>query len=65
MTISLAVELLLALLKNSATISQLIQKAQGEGRDITSAELSTLVDTDNLARAKLVEAIAAAKAAGK
>jgi len=65
MTISLAVELLISLLQNSAAISLLIQKAQGEGRDITAAELATLVETDNLARAKLVIAIADAKAAGK
>jgi hypothetical protein len=65
MTISLAINLLIALIENAAAISQLIQKAQGEGRDVTSAELQALLDTDALARAKLVIAIAEAKAAGR
>ena len=63
--ITLAVDLLVALLTNAASISSLIQNANSQNRDVTAAELQALLDNDALARAKLVIAIAAAKAAGK
>lgn len=65
MTISLAIDLLIALINNAASISALIQKAQAAGTDVSSADLQALIDNDTLVRAKLVIAIAAAKAAGK
>lgn len=63
--ISLAVDVLVALLNNSAAISSLIQNATAQNRDVTMAELQALLDNDALARAKLVIAIATAKATGK
>jgi hypothetical protein len=62
---SLAIDLLVALLNNASSISALIQNAGTQNRDITAAELQALLDNDTLARAKLMVAIAAAKAAGK
>jgi hypothetical protein len=61
---SLAIDLLVALLQNASAISALIQNAGTQNRDITAAEIQSLLDNDALARAKLVIAIAAAKAAG-
>jgi hypothetical protein len=61
----LVISLLIALLQNASAISALIQKAKLEGRDVTAEELKALLDNDALERAKLVVAIAAAKAAGK
>lgn len=60
----LAVDLLLALITNAGQISQLISSAKAQGRDITLAELQSIVDGDAVARANLVLAIAAAKAKG-
>lgn len=65
MTLTLAVDLLIALLNNASSVSALIQKAQAGGTDVSTAELQALIDADTLLRAKLVIAIAAAKAAGK
>jgi hypothetical protein len=65
MNLDLALSLLIALINNTASISALIQKAKGESRDITAAELQSVIDGDSLARANLVIAIATAKAAGK
>jgi hypothetical protein len=61
----LAVALLLALINNAGAISQLITTARSQNRDITLAELQGIIDSDAVARANLVLAIAAAKAAGK
>ncbi len=57
----LAVSLLLGLLDRATQIGALIKTAQSEGRDITSAELDTLVAADDAARKALNDAIAAAK----
>jgi Na+-transporting methylmalonyl-CoA/oxaloacetate decarboxylase gamma subunit len=65
MSIDLALSLLIALINNAASVSALITKAKGENRDVTTAELQALLDTDAVERARLVIAIAAAKAAGK
>jgi hypothetical protein len=63
--IDLALSLVIALINNAAAISNLIQTAKAEGRDITPAELQALFDADALARAKLEIAISEAKAAGR
>lgn len=63
--LTLAINLLIACIQNAASISAMILKANTDGRDLTSAELQSLLDTDALARAKLVIAIAEAKAAGR
>jgi hypothetical protein len=63
--LDLAVSLLLALINNAQGISQLISNAKNQNRDLTLAELQGIVDGDAVARANLVLAIAAAKAAGK
>lgn len=59
------VTLMLGLLDRAAQIGALIQTARAEGRDVTSAELDGLKLADDAARAELVQAIAAAKAAGR
>ena len=65
MNLSLGIELLIALLNNAGAVSALIQKAQAAGTDISVQDLQALLDADTLARARLVVAIAAARAAGK
>jgi hypothetical protein len=62
MSVDLALSLLIALINQAGTISGLITKAKAENRDITPAELQNLFDADSLARARLVIAIADAKA---
>ena len=57
--------LLLQLIEQAARVSSVIRQAQAEGRDVTSAELSTLVLENDGARAMLVDAIARAKAEGR
>lgn len=64
MNIDLALTLIITLLNRSTEISALIQKARGQGRDLTDAELDGLVTADDLARAELEEAIRARRAAG-
>lgn len=61
----LVLSLLIALLNNASAISALITKAKAEGRDVTPAEVQALLDNDGLERAKLVVAIATARAAGR
>lgn len=56
-----AIALLLGLLDRAAAIGTLIAKAQSEKRDITDAELDTLVAADAAARSALVDAIAKAR----
>lgn len=65
MNLDLAIAFLLALANNSGAISALVTRAKGENRDLTDAELLSVFDTDSLARANLVIAIAKARAAGK
>jgi hypothetical protein len=62
--IDLALTLIIQLLNRSSEISALIAKARGEGRDITDAELDVLQAADDAARADLMAAIAARRAAG-
>lgn len=56
-----AVDLLIGLLDRATVISDLIRKAQSEGRDITAAELDQLAKEDDTARAALQAAIDKAK----
>lgn len=61
-----ALDLLVALLANASTISQLIQSAQAAGQtDLTAAQWAQITGADDSAEASLTAAIAAAKAAGK
>ncbi len=59
--VTLAIQLVLALVNQAGAISAVIQKAQAENRDLTPEELAGLVSADDSARAALVAAIAAAK----
>jgi hypothetical protein len=61
MSVDLAISLLLALINNAQGISSLITKAKAENRDITPEELQGVIDSDAVARANLVLAIAKAK----
>ena len=65
MDVATAIGLLLALIDRTAQIGALIAKAQSEGRDITSAELNTLVAADDAAKKELQDAIAKAKSEGR
>lgn len=60
-----ALQVVLALLDKAALIGGMIANAQAQNRDLTTAELDTLVQADNVAKAKLDALIATAKAAGK
>lgn len=62
MNAAIAVQLLLGLLQQSQAIGNLIATAQAAGRDITDAELDSLVSADEAAKAALAAAIAAARA---
>ena len=53
--------LLLQLTTQLQGLAGLIRTAQSQGRDITEAELDTLIGQDTVARALLAAAIAAAK----
>ena len=55
-----AVSLLAELLRQAMAISQLIQTAHAENRDLTKAELDDVAKRDDSARQSLIEAIAKA-----
>lgn len=59
--LAIAVQILLSLLDRASEIGALIAKAQGEGRDVTPEELDTLSAKDDVAKAALAAAIAAAR----
>lgn len=61
----LAVQLLLGLLDRATQVTQLIDKARAENRDVTVSELDALSTAFDEANAKLTDAIAEAKAQGK
>ena len=65
MSADLAISLAIAMLNNAATISQLVAKAQGEGRDLTDEDWKQILDHDELAKAKAVAELARAKAEGR
>ena len=56
----LATGLLLSLVDRAAGVSALLQNAKAENRDVTSAELDTLVAADDKARDALEKAIISA-----
>ena len=60
--IALLMQILLPLLDRAAQISELLNKAHGENRDISDAELDQLFADDDEARAALDAAIKASKA---
>lgn len=57
--------LLLQLIEQAARVSAVIRQAQAEGRDLTSAELASVVAENDVARAALVDAIERAKTEGR
>ena len=65
MSVTAALELLLALLARTQEISMLIAKLNAEGRtELTDAEWQVIVAADDHARARLEALIAAKKAGG-
>lgn len=59
--IDVLLQLLISLLGQANGITELLQRAQSEGRDVTEAELDTLAAKDDDARLRLQDAINAAK----
>jgi hypothetical protein len=65
MSVTAALELLLALLARTQEISMLIAKLNAEGRtELTNEEWAVIVAADDLARARLQALIDAKKAGG-
>lgn len=64
--VTLAVDLLVALLNNAQSIGAIIQTAQNENRTtLTDDEWKIIIGADDSAEAGVLAAIATAKAAGK
>lgn len=63
MNTSAAIELLVALLTQAARVSLLLQAAKAEAREITDEEWRELLNDNDAARARLVEAIVKARGA--
>lgn len=61
---ALALQLLLGLLDRASQVGALINAAKSENRDITNAELDTLVAADDKAKQDLEDAIADARKQG-
>ncbi len=59
--IAILLQILLPLIDRAGAIVTLLNKAQGEGRDITDAELDKLFANDDQAKAALDAAIKAAR----
>ena len=59
---AIAIQLALDLLERGATLTAAIRKAEAEGRDLSGEELDALAAADDLARQRLVDAIAARRA---
>lgn len=57
--LAILMQVLLPLLDRAGAIGALISKAQGEGRDVTDAELDALFSDDDAAKAALDKAIKA------
>lgn len=60
-----AVSLLIALLNQSAQISQALRQARAEGRDLNADEWKAITDRDDLAAAQQAAALAKAQAEGR
>lgn len=60
-TAIIAVDLLLEFLMRASEISLLIKQAKAEGREITAAELDAVAGRADVARQRLVDAIAKAR----
>lgn len=63
MNTAAAIELLVALLTQAARISVMLNLAKAEARDITNEEWRELLNENDAARARLIEAIAKARGA--
>lgn len=64
-TAAAGIGLLLQLIEQAARVSAVIRAAQAEGRDVTTAELATIVAENDAARVALMRAIDEARAAGR
>lgn len=64
-TAAAGIGLLLQLIEQAARVSMVIRQAQAEGRDLTSAELASVVAENDVARAALIAAIDRARAEGR
>ena len=60
-----ALSLVIALINNAGAISQLVQQAQAQGRDLNADDWKTILDRDDIAKAKAVAELARAKAEGR
>ena len=66
MTVTQAIDLLLALITQMQRVSNMISTARAEGRDsLTAAELDEIAGANDEARAKLDAAIGQAEAEGR
>jgi hypothetical protein len=63
--ITVALDLLFGLLDRAQAIGKMITDARASGRDLTEADLNSLVASDDQARIALVKAISDARAATK
>lgn len=63
--ITAAIDLALQLMLRGSEISQLVARAQAEGRDLTSAELDEIRQRADEADARLAAEIARAKSEGR
>lgn len=64
-TAAAGIGLLLQLIEQAARVSVVIRQAQAEGRDLTAAELASVVAENDVARAALIAAIDRARAEGR
>lgn len=64
-TAAAGIGLLLQLIEQAARVSVVIRQAQSEGRDLTAAELASVVAENDVARAALIAAIDKARAEGR
>lgn len=62
--VALALTLLIELTEQIQKVGAMIAKAQAEGRDISPAEFQALKDSDDAARKRLEDAIAAQETLG-
>lgn len=63
-TTLIAIDLVLGLMDRAAAVTEVIKRAQSEGRDLTEAELDGFAAQDDIARKALDAAITAARSKG-